>query len=1214
MRIQRQREAFAYEHRTKTAMPRQDAYDAGILKRNFGGHPDQAPPLPGPWFHGSPEKLEVGDILHPGTAKNYEYDDDWKPREGWVFMDLDPRRAKMWAGLAAQQRQMPHDAPTYVYHVEPLDEGPWPWNESPYMGYASPRARVVERRSTNDLGDWDQQPQYGPRRKRDISPERLQAQGRKKTAMPMPQPPKNTDAVKALETEFYDWWDQSGRELNDPKDSWNGERGPLGHWPYVEDFLKERYPVAWKGNETGLEQTGRQIDHDLGRGPGDEKYYHTGPQAVAQHGYDPAEIAATMLLLHSQTHPFRRDFDDQRRLTDIIERRERMRREYEADPTLLQRAMQQRSMMPPAARLASPADHNGQTTYLTEEDMDNLQWDWGKGRWVPRPSGEDRLVPAREERNFNYEGRWPGWERNASRRLAMPGYHEDGDDGHGHLDGKWQPGDIAHFEYHCNQSPNSPDYYLWRATQQPVKVTGLADCDDFSDEMPTYNERGDEGVPLVYKIQLPSGESGTAFEDELHTHPKHYQNVYDFHPRNRHDSESDTHYHPAMPGYGNSNPIKWDKKLERWVEHTAARLAQGAGRVTWGIWGLDDDTVGPVRLSKFEYINVPEEERGDWDDEDWENYHAEVDAGGLKPTKGEYPIVDQIHDEFSDWWDKGGTPGKNYDPDALDDGVKRGPIGHWPTVENFLKDRYPAAYRGLGYGWEEAKAVLDGEDIYRFPQGVTNYRGYETGQDAIDRHGYDPKEVASAMMYLHNLSRGIDGSYDHHRGEDGARLWNIFQKRLKMQRAVTAHLPDADLAGIRHRIQQQQKDASDKALINAAAALAYSRRVTTTTRHADASTDSGRSTPLSPHRDTDDVVYGLSWDFNDWAKKNNKTNPYDSDPDMLKWQKGHKRGPIGYWPNVEDYLKEHYPAAHRGLTMGYEEVQPWLDEEIYAPSPEKLYPTGPEAIAQYGYDPKEIVSALLLLHSGTHPFRGDDWIRRDQNRLWDIAQKRMKMQRDFDSRPKEANMYDPIAEARMALHLAASALDSGYDDGPYLSVWDDDDNDDDDDDVPARKRSAAKTWDETNLDLDELYDHFNQFVLDKQPINPDTGQPHTPETALKNWLTGVVPYIQTFHPSLPTERYQFEPHTRSLDDFQDVPDTIFKLIALHTREKYGKTTFYNLWKKHELQQMADTWTRNLETEFGKGNGIRPDGTFGPLKTSAAMIMLGRHMLAYRGAR
>ncbi len=72
-----------------------------------------------------------------------------------------------------------------------------------------------------------------------------------------------------------------------------------------------------------------------------------------------------------------------------------------------------------SAHLASFVDYNGQTTHLTGEDMEGLQWDWGKGRWVPRPSGEDRLVPAREERNFNYEGRWPGWEHNAS-RLAMP--------------------------------------------------------------------------------------------------------------------------------------------------------------------------------------------------------------------------------------------------------------------------------------------------------------------------------------------------------------------------------------------------------------------------------------------------------------------------------------------------------------------------------------------------------------------------------------------------------------------------------------------------------------------------------------------------------------------------------------------------------------------------------------------------------------------------
>lgn len=673
---------------------------------------------------------------------------------------------------------------------------------------------------------------------------------------------------------------------------------------------------------------------------------------------------------------------------------------------------------------AYDTDYNGQTTHLTGEDMDSLQWDWDRGRWVPRPSGEDRLVPAREERNFNYEGRWPGWERNASRRLTAV----------------------------------------------------------------------------------------------------------------------------------------WD------------------------------------------YVDVPEEERGDWDDEDWENYHAEVDAGGLKPTKGEYPIVDQIHDEFNDWWDKGGTPGKNYDPDALDDGVKRGPIGHWPTVENFLKDRYPAAYRGLGYGWEEAKAVLDGEDIYRFPQGITNYRGYETGQDAIDRHGYDPKEVASAMMYLHNLSRGIDGSYDHHRGEDGARLWNIFQKRLKMQRAVTAHLPDADLAGIRHRIQQQQKDASDKALIkwdkklerwveHTAARLAMPWYHTSEDRLPVGTRlipGGGRSWVPRPHGDDrlvpdrEDKPFdydkrwpgwtrerqAMAWDewapkikggcqtctdgwegrytipqagaFLNYAHATHQGQPavkvigiythpsdrgdgvaealmrrladdhpgaaiipgmmttdgqhfhdrmLDKEPtardrvtaraktalnqqlvDSLYAQKRFQMqrdyeqrqttashriavnqellnkieqefnewagpngsragiGPYprylpGHWPYMERFFKEKYPAVYRGLDMGREEAGPKMKYDAgtcpdcegsgfvsYGIEPEQdwcvscggegeiknQYETGPEAVSKYGYDPKEIAAAGLVLHIGTGNTDVPDKV------LNDIAQKRFQMQRDYEQRTKTA--------------------------------------------------------------------------------------------------------------------------------------------------------------------------------------------------------------------
>lgn len=189
------------------------------------------------------------------------------------------------------------------------------------------------------------------------------------------------------------------------------------------------------------------------------------------------------------------------------------------------------------------------------------------------------------------------------------------------------------------------------------------------------------------------------------------------------------------------------------------------------------------------YADTPEEERGDWDEDDWDQYHAEMELRKT-PTNGNHPVVDQIHNEFNDWWENGGTPGNEWSAGPDEDGVDRGPIGHWPTVENFLKERYPAAYRGLGYGYEEAKAVLDNEgEIHRaHPE---SYRGesdpakqpkpYETGNDAVAKYGYDPREIASAAMYLHNLSRGIE-SFSATSWEDDGRLYDIARKRHQMQR------------------------------------------------------------------------------------------------------------------------------------------------------------------------------------------------------------------------------------------------------------------------------------------------------------------------------------------------------------------------------------------------------------------------------------------------
>ena len=150
-----------------------------------------------------------------------------------------------------------------------------------------------------------------------------------------------------------------------------------------------------------------------------------------------------------------------------------------------------------------------------------------------------------------------------------------------------------------------------------------------------------------------------------------------------------------------------------------------------------------------------------------------------------------------------------------------------------------------------------------------------------------------------------------------------------------------------------------------------------------------------------------------------------------------KRGPIGYWPNIEKFFKARYPAAHKGLLCGKEQAQQVLDGK----APMLLgreqwdgtkYPTGPEAVAEYGYDPAEIAASFVLLHNQSHPLRGP-LADADQARLVDIAQKRHKMQQAYEERQK------------------AAARSSDYDDTAWWAAgWDDED---DDDDKPLHKHA-----------------------------------------------------------------------------------------------------------------------------------------------------------------
>lgn len=309
-------------------------------------------------------------------------------------------------------------------------------------------------------------------------------------------------------------------------------------------------------------------------------------------------------------------------------------------------------------------------------------------------------------------------------------------------------------------------------------------------------------------------------------------------------------------------------------------------------------------------------------------------------------LVDRLSDEYHQWWDRNShaLPPNPYAV-RYEEEKQRGPLGYWPHIEAFLRERYPAAHQGFSYGLEDAQAALDDKDAdsnrgrQDDPLKWLKGRRYESGPEAVATHGYDPSEIAAAFVLLHNQSHpNRDGMAE----KDQQRLVDIFVKRQRMQRD-------------------------------------YDRRQQTAAV-------------------TQDMVDRLHDEFHQWIK--------DEDID---WEDGHyepERGPVGDWDLVEGFLADRYPAAHKGHNFGVEQVGPVLDgkepdyDYEYFHEPDfSPYETGPEAIARHGYDPREVAASMLLLHNRSDPLRGE-LAQADQDRLTDIFRKRQRMQRDYERRTK----------------------------------------------------------------------------------------------------------------------------------------------------------------------------------------------------------------------
>lgn len=86
---------------------------------------------------------------------------------------------------------------------------------------------------------------------------------------------------------------------------------------------------------------------------------------------------------------------------------------------------------------------------------------------------------------------------------------------------RWNPGETAHYEYHCLESPESSDAHLWYRSHQPVTVLHRNEGEPEAEHM-TKEERGEEGIPWTYRVRFRDGHEGDAWEDELMTHPRHW--------------------------------------------------------------------------------------------------------------------------------------------------------------------------------------------------------------------------------------------------------------------------------------------------------------------------------------------------------------------------------------------------------------------------------------------------------------------------------------------------------------------------------------------------------------------------------------------------------------------------------------------------------------------------------------------------------------------
>lgn len=141
------------------------------------------------------------------------------------------------------------------------------------------------------------------------------------------------DLINRLHGEFHDWWKTAPEDPTDDREwEYYGDGGPLNSWAHIERFMADRYPAAHKNQFGGNDEARPNLLSETRR-----NRTWGGPEEIGQHGYDPAEVAAGMLVLHNRAHakpPYDDEGDsfgdfDMSYLTRAFQKRQDMQRNYE---------------------------------------------------------------------------------------------------------------------------------------------------------------------------------------------------------------------------------------------------------------------------------------------------------------------------------------------------------------------------------------------------------------------------------------------------------------------------------------------------------------------------------------------------------------------------------------------------------------------------------------------------------------------------------------------------------------------------------------------------------------------------------------------------------------------------------------------------------------------------------------------------------------------